>query len=195
MKCSMIERSTICFDHLATPLQHTVDQSLYATLIQVGPGPLQNALEFLQRGIVLHLLVGFPLDVIPEVLEGVAVGGSCRSFHTLNAELIGDSSTMRSCIVVHKDKLVFDQFLEENGIERMEWPARCREVIEADGGPINYWTLHSLWILWCILKVKHRVTCNKWCLKVQKHAWFLLLFVYKLTQITKVQDFFSHLLS
>ena len=46
---------------------------------------------------------------------------------------------------------------------------RCREVIEADGGPINYWTLHSLW---CLLKVKHRVTCNKWCLKVQKHAWF-----------------------
>ena len=45
----------------------------------------------------------------------------------------------------------------------------CREVIEADGGPINYWTLHSLW---CLLKVKHRVTCNKWCLKVQKHAWF-----------------------
>ena len=46
---------------------------------------------------------------------------------------------------------------------------RCREVIKADGGPINYWTLHSLW---CLLKVKHRVTCNKWCLKVQKHAWF-----------------------
>ena len=40
-------RSTICFDHLATPLQHARDQSLYATLIQVGPGPLQNALEFL----------------------------------------------------------------------------------------------------------------------------------------------------
>ena len=142
MKCSIIERSTICFDHLATPLQHTVDQSVYATVIQVGPGPLQNVLEFLQRGIVLHLLVGFPLDVILEVLEGVAVGGSCRPFHTLNAislqKLIGDSSTMRSCIVVHKDKLVFDQFLEENGIERMEWPARCREVIEADGGPIKY---------------------------------------------------------
>ena len=113
---------------------------------------------------------------------------------------------------------VADQLLEENGIERMELPARspdwdnikrkankkvkddttleefqrilqrawanldqrriqtlinsmlkrCREVIEADGGPIN-WTLHSLW---CLLKVKHRVTCNKWCLKVQKHAWF-----------------------
>ena len=142
MKCSIIDRSTICFDHLATPLQHTVDQSLYATLIQVGPGPLQNALEFLQRGIVLHLLVGFPLDVIPEVLDGVAVGGSCRPLHTLNAislqKLIGDSSTMRSCIVVHKDKLVFDQFLEKSGIERMDWPARCREVIEADGGPINY---------------------------------------------------------
>ena len=71
-------RSIICFDQLATPLQHTVDQSLYATLIQVGPGRLQNALEFLQRGIVLHLLVGFPLDVIPEVLDGVAVGGSCK---------------------------------------------------------------------------------------------------------------------
>ena len=40
MKRSIIDRSTICFDHLATPLQHTVDQSLYATLIQVGPGPL-----------------------------------------------------------------------------------------------------------------------------------------------------------
>ena len=85
MKCSIINRSTICFDHLATPLQHTVDQRLYATLIQVGPGPLQNALEFLQRSIVLHLLVGFPLDVIPEVLDGVADGGSCRPFHTLNA--------------------------------------------------------------------------------------------------------------
>ena len=36
MKCSIIDRSTICFDHLATPLQHTVDLSLYATLIQVG---------------------------------------------------------------------------------------------------------------------------------------------------------------
>ena len=113
MKCSIIDRPTICFDHLATPLhQHTLDQSLYATLIQVGPGPLQNALEFLYRGIVLHLLVGFPLDVIPEVLDGVAVGGSCRPFHTLNAiflqKLIGDSSTVRSCIVVHKDKLVSD---------------------------------------------------------------------------------------
>ena len=52
MKCSIIDRSTTCFDHLATPLQHTVDQSLYATLIKVGPGPLQNALEFLQRDIV-----------------------------------------------------------------------------------------------------------------------------------------------
>ena len=78
MKRSIIDRSTICFDHLATPLQHTVDQSLYATLIQVGPGPLQTALEFLQRGIVLHLLVGFPFDAIPEVLEGDAVGGSCK---------------------------------------------------------------------------------------------------------------------
>ena len=79
MKCSVIDRSTICFDHLATPLQHPVDQSLYnATLIQVGPGPLQNALEFLQRGFVLHLLVGFLLDVIPEVLDGVTVGGPCK---------------------------------------------------------------------------------------------------------------------
>ena len=85
MKCSIIDRSTICFDHLATPLQHTVDQSLYATLIQVGPGPLQNALAFLERGIVLYLLAGFPLDVIPEVFDGDAVGGSCRPFHTLNA--------------------------------------------------------------------------------------------------------------
>ena len=45
---------------------------------------------------------------------------------------------------------------------------RCREVIEGDGGPINYWTLHSLW---CLLKEKHGVTCNKWCNK-WKHAWF-----------------------
>ena len=35
---------------------------------------------------------------------------------------------------------------------------RCREVIKWDGGPINYWTLHSLW---CLLKEKHGVTCNK----------------------------------
>ena len=143
MKCSIIERSTISFDHLATPLQHTVDQSLYATLIQVGPGPLQNALEFLQRGIILHLLVGFPLDVISQrflkgLQSGDLAGHSIRSMPFSSKKLIGDSSTMRSCIVVHKDKLVFDQFLEENGIERMEWPARCREVIEADGGPINY---------------------------------------------------------
>ena len=41
-------------------------------------------------------------------------------------------------------------------------------VIEADSGPINYWTLHSLW---CLLKENHGVTCNKWCNKV-KHAWF-----------------------
>ena len=34
---------------------------------------------------------------------------------------------------------------------------RCREVIEGDGGPINYWTLHSLW---CLLKEKHGVTCK-----------------------------------
>ena len=45
---------------------------------------------------------------------------------------------------------------------------RCREVIEGDGGPINYWTLHSLW---CLLKEKHGGTCNKWCNK-WKHAWF-----------------------
>ena len=32
---------------------------------------------------------------------------------------------------------------------------RSREVIEKDGGPINYWTLHSLW---CLLKEKHGVT-------------------------------------
>ena len=108
MICSIIiDRSTICFDHLVTPLQHTADQSLYATLIQVVPGPLQkNALEFLQRGFALHLLVGFRLDVIPEVLDGVAVGGSCRPFHMLNLispqKLIGDSSTIRSCIVMHK---------------------------------------------------------------------------------------------
>ena len=70
MKCSIIDRFTICFDHLATPLQHTIDQSFYATLIQVGPGPLQNALEFLQRGIVL---VGFPLDVIPVFPEVLVV--------------------------------------------------------------------------------------------------------------------------
>ena len=64
MKCKIIDRSTICFDNLATPLQHTVDK----------------------RGIVLHLLVGFPLDVIPEVLDGVAVGGSCKiSSHNTGA--------------------------------------------------------------------------------------------------------------
>ena len=40
--------------------------------------------------------------------------------------------------------------------------------IEKDGGPINYWKLHSLW---CLLKEKHGVTCNKWCNK-WKHAWF-----------------------
>ena len=40
MKCAITDRSSICFDHLATPLQHTVDQSLYAKLIQVGPSPL-----------------------------------------------------------------------------------------------------------------------------------------------------------
>ena len=38
---------------------------------------------------------------------------------------------------------------------------RCREVIEGDGGPINYLILHSLW---CLLKEKHGVTCNKWCI-------------------------------
>ena len=43
----------------------------------------------------------------------------------------------------------------------------CREVIERDGGPINYWT----YSLWCLLKEKHGVTCNKWCNK-WKHAWF-----------------------
>ena len=35
-------------------------------------------------------------------------------------------------------------------------------------GPMNYWTLHPQW---CLLKVKHRVTCGKWYWKVQKHAW------------------------
>ena len=70
---------------------------------------------------------------------------------------------------------------------------RCREVIKTDGGPINYWTLHSLW---CLLKVKHRVICNKWCLKVQKHAWFSC---YSCTSWHKSQkckiSLFSHLLS
>ena len=45
---------------------------------------------------------------------------------------------------------------------------RCREVIEGDGGPINYWTLHSMR---CLLKEKHGVTFNKWCNK-WKHVWF-----------------------
>ena len=174
MKCSIIDRSTIWFHHLATLfsiLLIKVCMWRWSRLAQALCKMRWNS--SIDLGIVLHLLVGFPLDVIPEVLDGVAVKRYCRLFHTLNAiflqQLIGESSTMRSCIVVHKDKLVSDQFLEENGIERMEWPARCREVIEADGGPINYWTLHSLWYL---LKVKHRVTCNKWCLKVQKHVWF-----------------------
>ena len=79
MKCSIIDRSTVCFDYLfSIYFILLIKVCVYATLIQVGPGPLQNALEFLQRGIVLHLLVGFLLDIIPEVLDGVAVGGSCK---------------------------------------------------------------------------------------------------------------------
>ena len=128
MKCSIIDRSSICFDHLATPLQHTVDQSLYARLIQVRPGPLQKCWNSSQRGIVLHLLVGFRLDVIPEVLDGVAVEGSCRPFHTLNAiflqKLIGDEFVFMDDNARPHRARVADQFLEENGIERMEWPAR-----------------------------------------------------------------------
>ena len=73
---------------------------------QVGPGPLQNALEFLQRGIVLHPLVGISAWMLSQRFSMVLqYGGSCRPFHMLNAiflqKLIGDSSTMRSCIVVH----------------------------------------------------------------------------------------------
>ena len=48
------------------------------------------------------------------------------------------------------------------------WSTVCWLVIEAESGPIDYWTLHSLW---CLLKEKHGVTCKEWCSK-WKHAWF-----------------------
>ena len=63
MKCSIIDRSTICFDHLATPLQHTVDQSLYATFDPFWPRPSAKCSGIPPKSIVLHLLVGFPLDL------------------------------------------------------------------------------------------------------------------------------------
>ena len=114
MKCSILligpPSASITSRHLFSILLIKVCMRHWSRLAHAGH--LQNALGFLQRGIVLHLLVGFPLDVIPEVLDGVAFGRSCRPFHMLNAiflqKLIGDSSTMRSCIVVHKDKLVSD---------------------------------------------------------------------------------------
>ena len=108
MKCSIIDRSTISFDHLATPLQHII-------------------------------------------LDRVAVGGSCKIARTDPAhfaESLGQSAWVN---VAYK-----------------LWSTVCWLVIEADSGPINYWTLHSLW---CLLKEKHGVTCNKWCNK-WKHVWF-----------------------
>ena len=128
MKCSIIERSTICFDHLTTPLQHSVDQSLYATLIQVGPCrpsakcagippkryrpspscwlsawcyPRGSWRGCSREDLVRHSICSMPF--------------SSRKAETESAT----RSTMRSCIVVYKDKLVFGQFLEENGIERI----------------------------------------------------------------------------
>ena len=101
MKCSIIDRSTLCFDH----------QSAYCWskfVCNVDPG-----------------------------------------WHRLSAKCAGispgDLARSPDCNPIENNML-----------------KRCREGIEGDGGPINYWTLHSLW---CLLKEKHGVTCNKWCNK------------------------------
>ena len=108
MKCSIIDRYTISFDHLATPLQHII-------------------------------------------LDRVACS--------------------RGILQDHPDWS--SAFCREPGptwvnVAYKRWSTVCWLVIEADSGPINYWTLHSLW---CLLREKHGVTCNKWCNK-WKHVWF-----------------------
>ena len=179
MKCSIINRFTICFDHLATPLQHTVDQSMYATLIQVGPGPLQNALEFLQEVSSFTFLLAFrlmlsqrfsilqdPPTATPSRTSGITSSRKpTRRWRTIHL--------WRNSNAFCRESLGQPGSTSHANSDQQDMMKRCREVIEADGGPINYWILNSLW---CLLKVKHRVKCNKWCLKVQKHAW-LLLFV------------------
>ena len=56
---------TLIIDSLPTILQHTIDQSLYqslyAALIQYGPDPLQNALDFLQEVSCFTFLLAFRL--------------------------------------------------------------------------------------------------------------------------------------
>ena len=174
MKCSIIDRSTICFDHLATPLQHTVGQSLYATLIQVGPGPLCKMRWNSSKEVSsFTFLLAFCLMLSQRFSMGLQSGNLARS-RTFGITSSGkptrrpknNTSLEEFQRILQRAWANLDQRRIQTLINRML--KRCREVIEADGGPINYWTLHSLW---CLLKVKHTVACNKWCSKVQKHAW------------------------
>ena len=108
MKCSIIDRPTVCFDH----------QSAYCW-----------------SKFVCDIDPGWPMQALCKMCW-ISPGDLARS---------------RDCNPIENNML-----------------KRCREVIKKDGGAINYWTLHSLW---CLLKDKYGVTCNKWCNK-WKHAWF-----------------------
>ena len=114
MKCSIINGSTISFDHLATPLQRII-------------------------------------------LDRIAVGGSCKIARTDPAHF-AESLCRGLCQP------------GSTGAYKL-WSTVCWLVIEAESGPITYWTLHSLW---CLLKEKHGVTCNTWRTwsNKWKHVWF-----------------------
>ena len=128
MKCSIIDRPTICFDH----------QSAYCWS-------------------------KFVCDVDP---AGPRLSAKCAG----SVRPILQDPTTDNCNPIENNML-----------------KRSREVIEGAGGPINYWTLHSLW---CLLKEEHGVTCNKW-----KHAWFPCYSCRSGHKSQKCEIFFSHLLS
>ena len=145
MKCSIIDRSSICFNHLATPLQYTVDQSLYATLIQVGPRPSAKCAGIPPKRYRPSPSCWLSAWCYPRGSRWVAVGGSCRPFHKLNAIFLqvdwppDDMLTRCWSRAAIGDEFVFmddnarphrarvaDQFLEENGIEALEYGMACK---------------------------------------------------------------------
>ena len=96
------KRSIICFDHLVKSLHHT--HSLYATLIHVAPGSLQNALKLLDI-VMLASTLSCCLSIWwhPRGSQwGFSWGIVKAIFHTLNASFLQNWLVIRArwCIAM-----------------------------------------------------------------------------------------------
>ena len=106
-----MDRSAVLLNDLTTPPAHTVDRTVYALLIEVGPSPLQYASPMLQRSLFFHLPVGFILDVIREVLNRIYIQGILPAIPCAQSRCLPDTggglTTVSCCVIPHREKSNF----------------------------------------------------------------------------------------